>query len=351
MKTIEEIYGDMVSLFHGETGVALRGDGDLAVRLYAVAAQVHGLYVQAQWVKQQCFPQTAVGAHLDLHAQLRGLERRGAASAEGTVAFQTDAPAQVERPIPKGTVCMTAGGVRFETTEDAVLPAGAASVQVRVRALEPGAGGNVDAGAIRAMAVAPVGVSRCVNPLPCAGGADAEEDQGLRGRVLETFRRLPNGANAAFYQQGAMSFEEVAAAAVIPRPRGVGTVDVIVATREGAPSAALLEELRVYFEARREIAVEVAVRPPVMKPVAVRVQVRAQAGRDGAAVRAAAEDAVRRYFDGELLGRDLLLARLGAAVLEAEGVENYRLLSPAADMAMGADGLARLASLTVEELA
>ena len=36
------------------------------------AAQVYGLYVQADWVGRQCFPQTAQGEFLDRHAQLRG---------------------------------------------------------------------------------------------------------------------------------------------------------------------------------------------------------------------------------------------------------------------------------------
>ena len=76
--TVEEIYQQMAAAFEEETGVTLRGDGDMAVRLYAVAAQIYGLYVQAEWVDRQCFPQTAVGEFLDKHAQLRGLTRRAA---------------------------------------------------------------------------------------------------------------------------------------------------------------------------------------------------------------------------------------------------------------------------------
>ena len=109
--------------------------------------------------------------------------------------------------------------------------AGALSVDAPIRALVPGAAGNVSAGTIVSMAVAPMGISACSNPLPCAGGADGEGDAALRERVLESFKRLPNGANAAFYQQGALSFDQVAAAAVVPRPRGVGSVDVVPATR------------------------------------------------------------------------------------------------------------------------
>ena len=79
--TVEELYGQMVDTFQRETGLALAGDGDMAVRLYAVAAQLYALYVQADWVGRQCFPQTAQGDYLDKHAQLRGLERRAATAA------------------------------------------------------------------------------------------------------------------------------------------------------------------------------------------------------------------------------------------------------------------------------
>lgn len=70
--TVEELYGQMVDTFQRETGLALAGDGDMAVRLYAVAAQLYALYVQADWVGRQCFPQTAQGDYLDKHAQLQG---------------------------------------------------------------------------------------------------------------------------------------------------------------------------------------------------------------------------------------------------------------------------------------
>ena len=91
--SIEEIYQEMVQAVQRETGLTLAGDGDMAVRLYAVAAQVYGLYVQADWVGRQCFPQTAQGEFLDRHAQLRGVERRAAAAAQGVLRFERDSAA------------------------------------------------------------------------------------------------------------------------------------------------------------------------------------------------------------------------------------------------------------------
>ena len=47
-----------------------------------------------------------------------------------------------------GTVCMTAGLVRFETTRAAVLPVGQLQVDVPARALLAGSAGNAAAGTV-----------------------------------------------------------------------------------------------------------------------------------------------------------------------------------------------------------
>ena len=347
---MDELYNELMAAFAEATGMEAAGSGDLAARMYAVAAQLWGLYVQCDWVNRQCFPQTAQGEYLDLHAQLRGVERREATAAEGVLRFTVDAAGAADREIAAGTVCMTAGLTRFETIEAGTLEAGETSVDIRARALEAGSAGNVAAGTILQMAVAPVGVSRCTNPVAFTGGTDREDDETLRARVLETYRRLPNGANAAFYQQGALSFDEVAAAVVIPRPRGVGSVDVVVSTAAGAPSAELLEELEDYFEARREIAVDVQVRAPEMETVDVTVQVAAEEGQDAQAVQDAVEAALRGWFDGRRLGQSVLRAALGELVFHVEGVANYALTAPAADVAVEVDVLPRLGTLAVEAM-
>ena len=348
MRTVEEIYQEMLSCFTQKTGMEPNEGCDLSVRLYALAAQVYALEVQADWACRQAFPQTAQGEFLDRHAQLRGLERKEAVPAEGTVRFTAGETAQSPREIPLGTVCMTAGLVRFETTQAASIPAGELTADVPVKALTPGTAGNVAAGTITSMAVAPVGVVSCTNLSPCTGGVDAEDDEGLRARVLETFRRLPNGANAAFYQQEALSFDQVAAASVISRPRGTGSVDVVVATTAGVPGEELLEELEAYFEERREIAVDVQVRAPDTKTVDVTVEVAAQAGWDQETVLQGVEDALEGWFTGERLGQSVLLAQLGTLIYQCDGVANYSIAAPAADVAVDSDALPVLGTLTVE---
>ena len=350
MKTIDEIYREMLACFGEETGLEPREGTDLSARMYALAAQVYALYVQADWVTRQAFPQTAEGEYLDYHAQLRSLERKPALPAQGTVRFTAGEAAQSDRTIPEGTVCMTAGLVRFATTQAAVLPAGELTVDVPVQALEPGTAGNVSAQTVVSMAVAPMGIASCTNPQAFAGGADGEGDEELRARILDTFRRLPNGANAAFYEQGALSFDQVAAAAVIPKPRGLGSVDVIVSTLAGTPGEELLEQLQDYFEQRREIAVDVQVKAPTPVTVNVAVQVKAKGGWDKTQVLDQVEETLESWFDGKLLGQDVLLARLGSLIYGCDGVENYAVSAPAADLAVDADELPVLGTLSVEEM-
>ena len=349
MRTADEIYQELLASFGERTGLEPREGCDLSARMYALAAQVCALYIQADWVVRQAFPQTAEGEYLDAHARLRGLERKKPVAAQGTVRFTAGEAAETPRSIPKGTVCMTAGLVRFETTEEGVLAAGGLTADVPARALEAGSAGNVSAGAVVSMAVAPMGIAACSNPQPFAGGADGEEDGELRERVLDTFKRLPNGANAAFYEREALSFDQVAAAAVISRPRGVGSVDIVPATLAGAPNAALLEQLQNYFEERREIAVDLVVRAPQTVMVNIGVQVEPEEGRNTEEVLDRVETAIREWFTGKLLGQDILRARLGHLIYSCDGVANYAITTPAADVPVEKDQLPILGALTVEE--
>ena len=67
-KTMEEIYQEMLAVFSEASGYLPHASCDLSARLYAAAAQIQGLYHQAQWLLDQSFPQTARGAYLESSA-------------------------------------------------------------------------------------------------------------------------------------------------------------------------------------------------------------------------------------------------------------------------------------------
>lgn len=347
MKTIEEIYQALTAEFCARTGLSSGGSGDLAVRFYAVAAQLYGLYAQADWVNRQCFPQTAEGEALDNHAALRGLSRREAGRAAGTVRFFAGEQRSQAAVIPAGTVCMTAEGVRYVTTREGEIPVGETVLDLPVEAVEPGEAYNAAEGRVVWLTVAPAGITGCTNPQPITGGQDAEEDEALRQRVLETYRRLSNGGNAAFYEQEALSFDEVAAVKVLPKNRGVGTVDVVVAARGGMPGQELLERLQDHFDLVREIAVDVAVTAPDEKAVNVAVELTVEAGHSFEQVAARVRSAVEGRFTGALLGRPVYQAELTALVFGVDGVANCAVTVEGGDVSAGGVTLPCLGQLTV----
>ena len=49
MKEVEELYGKMLAVFEEKTGFTMDDTADLAVRLYAAAAQIQSLYAYSDW--------------------------------------------------------------------------------------------------------------------------------------------------------------------------------------------------------------------------------------------------------------------------------------------------------------
>ena len=346
MMTLEEIYQALSAEFQTQTGQTA-GNSELAVRFYAVAAQLYSLYAQAEWTKRQCFPQTAQGDELDKHAQLRGITRRQAVPATGMVRFYLDEAKETDTEIPLDTICMTASGVRYVTTQTGTVQAGAQYADVPVRAVEAGADGNAMQGAIVYMALPPAGVLTCVNPAPLSNGQDPEDDETLRKRVLDTYRRLANGANCAYYQQAAMAFDGVAAVTVLPRNRGVGTVDVVVAAHGGAPDQTLLDELQAYFDRVREIAVDVQVLPPTLVKAVLSVRLWVKDGWDFNQVAKEVREKLEGWFTGERLGQPLLRAELTSLIFGVDGVANCALHQPESDKTEAPSVLPVLGSLSI----
>ena len=350
MKEWTEIYEQMRGTFAQRAGFVPSEGCDSAVRLYALAAELQSLLMQADWVLDQSFPQTAQGMYLDYHAETRGITRAAAEKAVGTLRFAAADKVTAACPIEKGTVCMTAEGVRFETTEDAAIAVGSQWVDVPAQAAEAGAGGNVIAGTVTLLSAMPVGVVQCTNPAAFSGGCDAESDEALRGRVLASYQRLPNGANAAYYEQEAMRYPGVAAAKAVGRARGIGTVNVVIATHAGVPDAALLAAVEMDLQKKREIAVDVKVLAPTVETVAVTAALKAAPGYTFAEVKAGAQSALEALFTGGLLGKNVTTARLLTLLCGVEGVENVHLTAPAADVAVGSTELPMLGTVTISEL-
>lgn len=349
MRTTEEIYKALTETFARAGGTAVAEGGDMALRLHAVAAEIFSLEAQADFVARQSFPQTADGEYLDRHAELRGLQRGAACKATGRLKFYIESSRAGKLAIPVGTECRTAAGIGFVTTEEGTINAGSTSCTVAAEAVEPGSGGNVPINAVTFMILPPAGVENVVNDTAFTGGANAEDDESLRQRVLMTYRSLPNGANAAYYEKCVLSCPGVAAAVVLPRSRGVGTVDVVFAVGGGLPSDEQVLEVQNKLEQQREICVDLQVRAPSARQVDVSAALKLTDGYKFEDVSAAATAAVQTCFSGKLLGKPVYRAKLQALLMAVEGVENCVLTAPAEDLAAEADMLPVLRELSFSE--
>ena len=350
MRATETIYREMLTAYAKRRGGQLQEDCDLSVRLWAAAAQIQALEAQAEWVLGQSFPQTAAGVYLDRHGAMRGIVRQASSRATGQLTFRLSNAQTGAVSVEIGTVCMTEGTVRFRTTEPGTIPAGEISVTVAAEAVEAGSSGNVGAGTVHVLTACPVAVTAVTNEEAFTGGLSEETDEELRQRILDSFQRLPNGANAAYYQQVAMSHAGVAAAQVVGRARGIGTVDVYITTEAGVPSEELVEEVRADLQEKREIAVDVSVCVPTKKTVNVAVAVQSADNVEFQTVKAEVESALTNFFSGKLLGQPILLAELGNRIYQVNGVENYRFSAPTADVAGDSKVLPVLGTLTVTEM-
>ena len=147
-----------------------------------------------------------------------------------------------------------------------------------------------------------------------------------------------------------MNHDTVAAATVVGRARGIGTVDVYIATAAGTPSEELIEEVRADLQEKREIAVDVQVMAPENREIAIAAQVEPDDSHTFEEVKVNVEEALAQYFSGKLLGKPITLAQIGNLIYSAEGVANYHLSLPEADLAADAKVLPTLGDVTISEL-
>lgn len=347
MKETDEIFEQMATAVESRTGVLLNRGGDMALRLYAVAAELASLWAQVDWLERQSFPQTAIADYLDRHAQTRGLTRGGSVCSTGTIRFEIDETRAVDMAIAVGTVCLNSAGTEFLTTEAGAITAGGTYCTVSAKAREGGAAGNVPAGSICYMSPAPIGIVRCYNPTAFSGGTDEETDDSLRSRILQSYASLPNGSNTAFYEQAALEMDCVAAACVVPCKRGTGTVDIIISGDEGMPPSELITELERKLDESREICVDVAVLAPTAVAVDVSAAIDVTDGFDAAVVVSAVTNEVRKLFNGYMLGADVLRAQLGSVIYNVPGVKNYVITKPVADIDIAYNELPVAGTITV----
>ena len=349
MKTTLEIFEAMRQTMAERAGFLPDEGCELAVRLYAAAAQIESLYAYADWSRRQCFPQTAAGEYLDLHAGLHGLTRDPAACAEGTLIIGIDRALDFPLTVPAGTRFCIPGGVFYRLDEDCRIPAGLTENEAAAVCLTPGTAGNAAPGEICGLVEAPAYVTSVYNPLAFTGGLEAESDEHLRRRILSACRRLPNGANTAWYEAVALSVPGITSAAAIAAYPAAGQVSLCVSGNYGLPEDGQVLAVREALSGRTELGVTLTLQTPILQAVNIALTVWPVDGVCGSDALAAVRSAVAEYFSKPLLMRGFYRSELGSRIYETGLVKNYTFAQSVSDLPPGNRTLYTLGTLQLTE--
>ncbi|MQY12624.1 hypothetical protein SRB5_27600 [Streptomyces sp. RB5] len=242
------------------------------------------------------------------------------------------------------TVNLAAGEVRFGSGgQGPRVPQIGERIRVRAYRYGGGAAGNVAAGAITQVA-ATAGVTAS-NPLPAAGGRDAESLDAALERIPGEVHRRDRAVTADDFRELALRVPGVARAETLPLLHpdtpdvpAAGVVSVLVVPAEDVrdpaaplPDRSLLREVTRYLDPRRLITTELYVIPPEYRRIGLAAGVVVRDGYQVDAVRRWVELILRQFLaplppygpDGRgwPLGRTVRRAELEAVAVQVDGVE------------------------------
>jgi uncharacterized phage protein gp47/JayE len=329
-KDYRQIRADILRDIANQNPDAYTGDdSDFAVRASAVGASVEGLYQHQQWIARQLFASTADSDILETrHCNPRGITRKAAAFATGTIRFSGTSGSAV----PIGTESKTLSGVAFVTTAAGAVGVGG-TVDIAAQASVAGLSGNQAAAVALTLTAAPAGVLSQDAIVSMTGGTDIETDAALLARYLFDLRLPPSGGAKHDYFKWAMEVAGVTDAYIYPQRRNTRSVDVVLETAGGLPSAQLIADVTAYIN-------DATRRPPcsdvlVMAPQLVVVNITGALVLSGitlAAATAQITTLLGTFFSKLELGNAVRKIKLEALITSIPGVLDVTLSAPAANV-------------------
>lgn len=314
----QAILRDMVSL-NPETDVS--SDSDNYIRASSLASCATGQYAHQAWILKQFFPDTADTDFLERHCNLRGIRRKNATSASGTV---------IAHGIPQASIdadLQIKCGERLYTVLEKAYIKEDGTVVLSIRSLEPGAISNQHNKTAQFMA-APVGVSSDLVNLDVTGGTDVESDNSLLNRLLDLLRRPPAGGNQYDYKAWALSVDGVTSAYVYPLRRGLGTVDVVITSGDNVPSDDIVSKVQNYIDSVRPVTAKNSM---VVKPDVTKVDIEVKVSLSGGTFDKAANDikqALQEHFSALKPGDSVIASQLEAVISDVTSVTDRKMTLP-----------------------
>lgn len=356
-RTYDELRDALLTDYANQmSGADTSAGSDIYIRSAATASALWGLYQYQGWIARQVFPDTADSSELEHHASIRGLTRKAATMASGTITL-TGTNGTI---VDTGLTLTTTDGVTFTLTTGGTIASG--TLVVTAQATVGGVSGNIAINTALTVQDPPAGLTSSTSAtVAFTGGTDTETDAALLSRLLDIIRRPPAGGNANDYKQWAMSITGVADVYVYPTRRGLGTVDlVILKSGDGAariPAQGLLDSVSAYVETVRPITVKsLLYLAPTALAQAITATIKPASGYTFSQVQGWVVTALTEYLNGMNPMEVLYKSKIERVISDVEGVDDRSVTVPSANVAPTDDGVYAVqmitpGTLTITEMA
>lgn len=306
-------------------------DSDYFIRAASVASVAEGIYQDQGWIVRQIFPDTADTEYLELHCRTRNITRKAANTASGPVSLTGEPNARV----PAG-LTITRDGASWSTTE-AITLGNDGNGTVTARASVAGASGNTTAVMSGMLATTPNGIDSTVIIGIMSGGTNQESDGELLARLLELIRRPPAGGNKYDYKRWALEVVGVSSAYVYPLRRGLGTVDVVITSADGLPSADVIERTQAHIDDVRPVTAKSSlVLAPTIKTFDIDVKVELN-GLNIDEATTQIESALSDFGDRLVPGATFIRSQAGTQISLIAGIVDQDIIVPPGNVVPAVD--------------
>jgi len=329
---------------------ALIWPNTLAIEGKVFAAVMRNAYLRLAFLYRQFFASTADEFHLERrHAYEIGIARNRASRATGTVTTTGTADAT----YPAGIRWLSGTDTYVSTA--AATADGDGALAVSVRAETPGASGNRSADEALTLADSAIwpslGTQAIVGEDGLGGGADVEDVESLRERVLDRKRRPPQGGAESDYEQFARDVTGVTNAWAKAFADGPGTIGVwflFEGRTNGIPEAADVEAVQTAIDALRMIRLAFVANAPTPVEVDVTVALDPDTTTLRATVQQRIADMLVRRARPGLPDDSFVLpvAWISEAISQTVGEDSHTLTVPAADLTFTAGQYPVLGTVT-----
>ncbi|MDR5857246.1 baseplate J/gp47 family protein [Caballeronia sp. LZ062] len=232
---INEVAADINSALQGADATLRFTVLKVIGKVQAGLSNLHMGYLD--WIAKQSVPFTAEAEYLEGWAGLKKVYRKAASAAQLSAKFAGVAGT----PLSAGTSVVRSDGVTYTTVSTATVD-GTGTLSVTIVATAAGSAGNADAGTSLSLGTAVAGIQSTGSVTGTVqSGADVEQDDALRTRMLAAYQNTPQGGDANDYAGWALAVPGVTRAWVAPNGFGAGTVvvytmwDIAEASHNGFP--------------------------------------------------------------------------------------------------------------------